>query len=123
MLMEILNWTDTYSNIINFMCYIIIFLGGFYIAIHSRVLPRWATTCIWYVGLSSFLVAGTIVVEWTLGQHNPFSYFMMGHATEVIMNLNLALMVVMLFFHTIYHDIKNKSKRNSIKKSDDRLML
>lgn len=121
MIMNFLNWIDAYSTVINFICYIIIFLGGFYVAIHSRVLPKWATTCIWYIGLSSLLVAGTIIVEWTLGQQHPLSYFIMGHATEVIMNTNLALMVVMLFFHTIYHDIKHKTLRKSMQKDEERI--
>lgn len=111
MIMSIINTIDYYANIINFICYLIIFLGGFYVAIHARVLPRWATTCIWYIGLSSFFVGSTIIVEWVFGQDHEFSYFMMGHAGEIVMNISITVMVFFLFFHTVYQDIKYKKKR------------
>lgn len=117
MIMEFFNTVDEYANVVNIICHTIIFLGGFYVAIHSRVLPRWATTCIWYVGLSSFFVATTIITEWVFGQHHPFSYFMMGHVGEIIMNVNLAIMVLLLFSHTIWRDIKAKNMRKV--KDDD----
>lgn len=123
MISAALNFLENYSLVINFICHLIIFLGGFYVAMHSRVLPRWATTCIWYIGVSSLLVSVTIVAEWICGQSYQLSHFMMGRAIEIVMNINLAIMVFMMFYHTVYHDIKNRSKRNSMKKSDDRLTL
>lgn len=122
MLAEIITSIDSYSNTINFICYTIVFFGGLYIALHSRLLPKWAATCIWYLGLSSFFVASTIVVEWVFGQHHPLSHFMLGHFGEMIMNLNLAIMVFFLFFHTVYHDFKHKKDRKMMMRGkDDRL--
>lgn len=123
MLTEFVAMVDTYSNIVNFICYTLVFFGGFYVALHSRLLPTWASTSIWYLGVSSFFVATTIVVEWVFGQHHPFSHFMMGHFGEMIINLNLAIMVGFLFFHTVYQDFRNKKDRKMMRRKEDRLEL
>lgn len=123
MLSEFIANVTAYSNIVNFICYVFVFLGGFYVAMHSRVLPKWATTSIWYLGLSAFFVAITIVVEWCFGQHHPFSHFMMGDFGEMIMNLNLFAIVFFLFLHTIYHDMKSKKDRKLMRRKEDRLEL
>lgn len=121
MIAEIITSIDYYSNAINFLCYVIVFIGGFYVALHSRILPKWASTSIWYLGLSSFFVASTIVIEWIFGQHHPISHFMMGHFGEMIININLAVIVFFLFFHTVYADYKHKNQRKMRK--EDRLEL
>lgn len=121
MISQIISEIAAFSNIINFICYIIIFIGGFYVAMHSRILPNWATTSIWYLGLSSFFVASTIAIEWIFGQHHPFSHFMMGDFGEIVMNINLCAVVFFLFFHTIYHDLKSRKERKLLRRKEDRL--
>lgn len=123
MITEIIPYIRDYTNIINFICYVTVFIGGFYVAMHSRIMPRWASTCVWYLGLSSFFVAVTILVEWLFGQMHPLSHFMMGDFGEMIMNLNLCIIVVFLFFHTIYRDIKSKKERKNVRRKEDRLEI
>lgn len=114
---------NAYINVINLVCYTMIFIGGFYVALHSRYLPKWATTSIWYLGLSSFFVACTIIVEWAVGQDHPMSHYMLGQIGELIMNVNLSIVVMFVFFHTVYHDYRCKKKRKPMSKIDDRLSL
>jgi hypothetical protein len=123
MISEFISIVSAYSTIINFFCYIFVFLGGLYVAMHSRILPKWAITSIWYLGLSSFFVAVTIIVEWIFGQHHPFSHFMMGDFGEMIININLCAMVFFLFFHTLYHDFMNKRGRKLMRRKEDRLEI
>jgi hypothetical protein len=96
---------------LDFLCHIIIFIGGFYIAMHSRCIPRWLVTCIWYIGLSSFLNAVTILLQWTYGDAFPMSYSNVGIVTEIMLNVNLAVTVVLMFANTVREDIMGSKNR------------
>jgi len=100
----------------------IVFLGGLYVAIHSRIMPTWASTSIWYVGVSSLFVALTIVIEWIAGTHHSLSYNMLGHFGEAVMNINLAILVLLMFFYTVFQDMKYKRKRER-REDDQRVSL
>lgn len=100
---------------INFICYLIIFVGGFYVALHSRVLPNWVITFIWYTGVCALLTTITIIIYWVDGPSSEFSYYNIGSITEVLLHLHLAILVLLLFFHTIWKDFKGMKKRNSNK--------
>lgn len=111
MIKEALLFLENISHPINFASHIVIFLGGFYVAMHSRVLPRWAVTGLWYIGLGSLLTAITYLVEWNLGQQNPLSHFNVGKVSEMIVFLLCAVMVGMLFMHTLFRDIIQRKRR------------
>jgi len=98
---------------INFICHLTIFIGGFYVALHSRVMPTWAITGLWYIGISSFLALLTIMFEWFNGPAFDFSYTSLGRVTDTFLHLNIAIMVFMMFFHTMYKDFKNMKNRHS----------
>lgn len=106
MLREIIMMSDTFLIPVNFVCHLIIFLGGSYIAIHSRKIPTWLRTCLWYIGCSSFLIAITIILEWTLGQQFELSYYKIGIVAEILFNFWIAITTLVFFIKTIYSDIK-----------------
>ena len=96
---------------LDFLCHVIIFIGGFYIAIHSRFIPRWLVTCIWYIGLSSFLNAVAILLQWVYGESFPMSYSNVGAITAVMLNINLAAAVGLMFTNTVREDIRGSRNR------------
>ena len=97
---------------INFISHLVIFLGGAYIALHSRQIPIWLRTPLWYVGASSLLTAITILFQWVLGDEFPLSYSNIGLFCEIMLNVNLSIAVALMFFSTISKDIKGyKSRR------------
>lgn len=98
---------------INFMCHMSIFIGGLYIAIHSRCIPTWLRTCLWYIGCSSFLIATTIIIEWSLGDQCELSYSNIGFFGEILFNIWIAITTFVFFLTTIHTDIKHsKIRRN-----------
>lgn len=114
MLKDALNLIELISHSINFTSCFLIFLGGGYIALHSRVLPKWAVTCLWYIGLAALLNAITILIEWTIGPLHPFSHFQIGKVTETGVLLMMAIMVGFLFFNTVWQDYLGAKRRKAI---------
>ncbi len=114
MISDILTFINQSSVLdpVNFICHLIIFVGGFYVAIHSRILPKWAITGLWYIGISSLLIALTILAEWIEGPLFLFSYATIGPAADFLLHLNLAIMVSMMFVHTVYKDFKGMRNRH-----------
>lgn len=112
MLRDALNLIETMSLTLNFISCFLIFLGGGYIALHSRVIPKWAVTSLWYIGLAALLNAITIIVEWTIGQMHPLSHFQIGDITETLLMLMMATTVGLLFFHTVWQDYLGSRKRS-----------
>lgn len=104
MLKDAINFLDLISHNIIFISNFLVFLGGGYIALHSRVMPKWVVTCLWYTGLAALLNCITIFVEWTAGQTHPLSHFQIGAVTETMVHGMLAVMVCLLFFHTVWKD-------------------
>lgn len=96
---------------INFFCHITMFLGGLYIAIHSRKIPTWMRTCLWYIGCSSLLIAITIILGWTLGPQFELSYHQIGTLGETLFNIWVAATTITFFLETVAADIKHSSKR------------
>lgn len=104
--------TDCFT-IVNLLSHIIIFFGGLYIAVHSRVIPLWLSTCLWYIGSSSLLISLTIIFEYVFGDSFIFSYSNFGTIGETAFNITISTTIILLFFKTIYIDYKNKSKRSN----------
>lgn len=114
MLRDVVNAIDLVSHTLSFSSCIVIFLGGGYIALHSRVIPKWAATSLWYIGLAALLNAFTILIDWTLGQMHPLSHFQIGTVTETILMLSMAGTVGLLFFHTVWRDYLGAKRRREL---------
>ena len=113
MILNIIEYVNDTILLINSICHVTIFLGGFYVALHSRVLPTWTVTGIWYIGVSSFLALLPIVFEWLNGPSFEFSYTMLGRVTDTFLHINVAIMVILLFLNTIYKDFKSVKNRKN----------
>lgn len=107
---------STISLPLSFLIHLVIFVGGLYVAIHSRMIPNWLATCLWYVGLSSLFLTITIGIEYTLGSDFPLSYSNLGQIAELFDNLIIAFTISLLFGNTLYNDIKNKKNRHNTNK-------
>ena len=107
------------STYINLACYVVIFLGGFYVALHSRDIPRWLTTALWYVGMFAMFTAITIVLEFAYGQLFPLSYFQVGLFGEIAIKVTLACIVITLFLETVWKDYKGSKKRKALQSAAD----
>lgn len=110
-MLAIINVIDPYALVINFMCHLTMFIGGLYIAIHARNVPNWLRTCLWYIGCSSFLIAITIILGWTLGPSFELSYDNVGIIGETLFNIWIAITTVTFFYRTIATDIKYSKMR------------
>lgn len=102
---------DPFALIVNFLCHITIFFGGLYIAIHSRKIPTWLRTCLWYIGCSSFLIAITIILGWTVTPEFELSYHRIGTICETLFHILIASTTALFFIETVAADIKNSTKR------------
>lgn len=114
MLSDVVNYIDAVSHQVLFVSSFLIFLGGGYIALHSRVMPKWAVTSLWYIGLAALLNMITLVIEWTVGSTHPFSHFQFGIVAEMCVFITLAVAVGMLFFHTVWQDYLGAKRRKQI---------
>lgn len=90
---------------LNLICLLVTFLGSLYVAIHSRAIPLWVRTPLWYLGVTSFIVALSIVFEWTLGPQFILSYSRFGPIGEMLINLNIAIASLLMFINTVYKDV------------------
>jgi len=100
-----------YFIVMNFICCITIFIGGLYIAIHSRKIPIWLRTCLWYAGCSDFFTATTILLGWIFGPQFELSYNNVGIIGEILFNFWIAFTTIVFFFKTIRSDIKYSKLR------------
>lgn len=100
-----------FAIFINFLCHITVFTGGLYIAIHSRSIPNWLRTCLWYIGCSSFLIAITIILGWVLGPNFELSYDRIGMFGETLFNIWISITTITFFIKTIAADIKYSRSR------------
>lgn len=91
-----------------------VFLGSGYVALHSRVMPKWVVTILWYIGLAALLNFITHVIEWTDDPTNPLSNYNLGPATDALMHLAIAVMVGLLFFHTVWKDYVGSKERTRL---------
>jgi membrane-bound ClpP family serine protease len=102
---------QSYVLPINFVCLLVAFFGSLYVAIHARNIVCWIRTPLWYLGVACFLVAMSIVCEWTLGPTFVFSYSRFGNIGEMMINFFLAASAFLMFMQTIYQDIKSMKMR------------
>lgn len=112
MIRDVANLISLVSHYLTFLSCIMVFIGGGYVALHSRTIPRWAATGLWYIGLAAFLNAITIAIGWIFGQTHPLSHFQIGIATETLFNLTIASMVGLMFFNTIWKDFQGAKTRS-----------
>lgn len=104
MVREVVNFIDLISPTIILCSNILVFIGSGYVALHSRIMPKWVITCLWYTGLAALLNAITLVVELIEDQMHPLSHFQIGVVTESMMHVMLAVVVTLLFANTIWKD-------------------
>ena len=114
MLREVILLVDDVSSGISVISNLITFVGAFYIALHSRMIPKWLTTCLWYIGLASLLNAITHIVEWVWDTMHPLSHFQIGSFTEVLMTLSLGITIAILFFNTVWKDYLGAKNRQAV---------
>lgn len=114
MVTELALTLENYDHLINVITYSALFVGGFYIALHSRMMPTWLITCLWYIGVSSFLIVITIILELLYGQLFPGSYFLIGIIPETLLKISLLTTVVLLFLKTVFQDIKGSKQRTKL---------
>lgn len=98
---------------LNLTFLLITFVGGLYVAIHARNIPIWIRTPLWYLGLSSFIVALSIIFEWTIGPQFILSYSRFGMIGEMMINGFLAVTALLMLFNTVYKDVRCMSKRKT----------
>lgn len=115
MLSVAVNTLEYFSPTVVAASNILVFLGAGYIALHSRVMPKWAVTCLWYLGLACLLNLITFFVEWGVGQSHPLSHFQIGVVTETLVHLILSLTVCLLFLNTVWKDYTYSKLRYSEK--------
>jgi hypothetical protein len=111
MIREVVNMIENLSPILNFTSGLVVFLGGGYVALHSREIPKWVMTCLWYTGLLGLLVSLTITVEWVYGDLHPLSHFQIGRSIETLLLLSLAITVGIMFFNTVWKDYLGAKSR------------
>lgn len=114
MVREAVNFIDLISPTLILCSNILVFIGSGYVALHSRVMPKWVVTCLWYTGLAALLNAITLVVELIEDQMHPLSHFQIGVVTESMMHVMLAVVVTLLFANTIWKDYQwSKIRKNA----------
>lgn len=113
---QLANLVGVISLPLSFIIHIIIFIGGLYVAIHSRIIPDWLSTCLWYVGLGSLFVSITIGLEYTIGSSFPMSYTNLGQVAELLDSAIIAFTISLMFGNTLYNDLKNKKNRHNTNK-------
>jgi len=96
---------------INFICHLTVFIGGLYIAVHSRVIPTWLSTCLWYIACSSFLIMISMILGWIYGPQFPLSYQNLGFFGEILFNFWIAGTTLLFFLHTLRIDIIHSKHR------------
>lgn len=103
---------------LNLVFLLITFVGGLYVAIHARNIPLWVRTPLWYLGVTAFITALSIIFEWTLGPQFLFSYSRFGLICEMLINANIALTALVMLAHTVFKDIRCMKKRRQ-RRADD----
>lgn len=118
MILDTIQMIEGHMLPLNFLCHVLIFIGGFYVALHSRVLPTWGVTCLWYIGLCSFLNCITIFAQLAYGAGFFLSYANIGSITETILNISVAATVLIYFSNTISRDFQGMKKRKKVEEVD-----
>lgn len=115
MLTDIASFLYHWQIPINFVLYSIIFAGTFYVTIHNRKLPAWHITPLWYLGLASFFICITILLELIFGPEFPLSYTNIGIIGEMLTHVSLASITIIMFIMTVFSDLRGmKNRRKNI---------
>lgn len=96
---------------LDLLFYLGIFVGTFYVAMHSRTINQSIITLLWYVGLASFFNALTIIFQYIFGENFPFAYSHIGIFTQTLLNAMIATTVGTIFLLTIKSDFKAREFR------------
>lgn len=113
-MITILNtYSYVYDVLINFIAHFIIFIGTFYVALQNRNLPQWHITPLWYVGLFSFLVCISILLQWGIGPEFPLSYFNLGKLAETLVDISVASIAGIMLIATIRKDLRGRKSRRT----------
>jgi len=96
---------------INFLAYLTIFIGSFYVALQNRNLPSWHITPLWYVGLSALFTSLTIVLQGMFGRDFELSYAQLGILGETALNISLAYIATVMLVGTIRRDLRQRKNR------------
>ena len=94
---------------LNLLCHLAIFVGTFYVILHSKNLPKWHITPLWWAGLSCLLTALSIIMGYAFGDDFPMAYVHIGTYGETALNICLAVIAVSFIVST--------AKKTRIKRS------
>lgn len=108
MVSSAIQFTRDIELYVNFASFIIMFVGGLYIAILNRRITQCIRTPLWYIGACSLMLAMSIIVEWISGPLNELSYSNINHMGSMIIHLNVTFIVIAVFFKKITKDRKSK---------------
>lgn len=87
---------NMYDHIINFIAYLIIFIGAFYVAIYNKRMPLWHVTPLWYVGLFAVFNCIIIICQFFLGTEFPLSYDTLGQMSNVLFNISVSAITIIM---------------------------
>jgi len=104
MIEQVLLFTDL-------LCHICIFVSAFYVVMHNHDLPLWHETGLWYVGLLCLFNAILIMIGYAFGEDFPMSYQILGHLTETILNISMALIAMTFLLITVKAGKGRRRKR------------
>lgn len=110
---QLISFLKEYELVINFFCHFTVFIGGFYIAIHSRKIATWLRTCLWYIGCSSFLITISVVLQWVLGADFELSYANTQIISHTLLYMWIVITTLVFFLKTVAIDIKHSKQRKS----------
>lgn len=111
MIVSAMEFFQETRHFVDFVCYLIIFMSSFYVAIHARNIPNWLITSVWYIGVMAFLSLITIVIELFFGPEHPLSNKNLGTLTETMMLIVIAITMGTKLYCTIVEDIKGSKSR------------
>lgn len=114
MVSSVIQYTREIELYVNFASFLIMFFGGLYIAILNRNIPHCVRTPLWYIGACSLLLAISIIVEWISGPLNELSYASVNHFGSMLIHMNVAFIVVAIFFKKIAKDRKLRRSKKAV---------
>jgi hypothetical protein len=104
---------DSMLLFLNLLCHLSVFCGAFYVVLHNKSLPLWHVTPLWYVGLSCFANALSILMQYAFGTEFPLSYTNVGLMTETSLNVSLSAIALIVLFGTTKKTRLNRAKKRS----------
>lgn len=96
----------------NFLIHLSIFISAFYVALHNRSINKLIVTLLWYIGLASFFLVSSILLQFAFGEEFPLAYKEIGTLGETIFSLIIAITLGVVFTLTVKTDIAARKKRS-----------